>query len=164
VNEPRVEVVEARDDHAAGLIELIQSVFSEYEGVLFLLEELPELRRIASSFRADDGRFWCALRAGRIVGCVGFTASRDPDGVELKKLYVARSERRRGLGDHLTRMVEQEAARRGKRFVELWSDTRFTTAHRFYRRRGYRDDGATRELGDASRSRELYFRKRLSDG
>lgn len=34
--------------------------------------------------------------------------------------------------------------------VELWSDTRFTDAHRLEERLGYRRTGETRELGDLS--------------
>ena len=82
----------------------------------------------------------------------------DGNGVELKKLYVARDERRHKLGHRLTCRVEEAARARGKAFVELWSDVKFDAAHRFYEARGYQRDGRTRELGDASDTVEYYFR------
>jgi putative acetyltransferase len=152
----------ARDDDAPGVIELIGSVFAEYPGVLFLVdEELPELRGIASWARDGGGEMWVAEREGRIVGTCGYTRASAPGGFELKKLYVAASERESGLGSALTSHVEKHIAERGAAFVDLWSDTRFVTAHRFYEKRGY-VRGGTRDLGDKSDTVEFYFRKELA--
>jgi N-acetylglutamate synthase-like GNAT family acetyltransferase len=151
----------ARDDDAQGVIELIGGVFAEYPGVLFLVdEELPELRRIASWAGEHDGEFWVAERQGRIVGTCGYTRAQDPAGFELKKLYVHSGERESGLGSIFAARAESRARERGGRFLDLWSDTRFTTAHRFYERRGY-VRGTTRDLGDKSNTVEFYFRKEL---
>ncbi len=153
---------DARDSDEAGLIELIGSVFAEYPNcVLAVDEEIPELRHIATSFAGWDGRFWIAERDGRIVGCIGLTPAHDPGGIELKKLYVAASERQTGLGSRLTDLVVTEARARGARFIELWSDTKFETAHRFYAKRGFEMTGATRELHDLSDTVEYYFRREL---
>src|SRR5262245_45714447 len=153
---------DARDSDSSGLIELIGSVFGEYPNcVLDVDGELPELRHIARSFAGWCGRFWVAERERRIVGCVGCTPSLEPGGLELKKLYVAESERLSGLGSRLVGLVEHEARARRVRFIDLWSDTRFVTAHRFYERRGYARGAVTRELHDKSATVEAYFRKAL---
>lgn len=149
----------ARDDDFEALCGLIEPIFAEYEGVLFLLEEMPELRCIATTFEGAGGAFWCAEHDGELVGCVGFVPS--DAGVELKKLYVRRDHRRHGLGGSLTACVEDAARARGAAAVELWSDAKFTTAHRFYRGRGYEHDGRTRDLDDASNTTELYFYRRM---
>lgn len=169
---------EAVDDDGPQLIALIGAVFAEYPGCLLDVDgELPELRTIATSFRAWGGRFWVAEDGGRVAGCVGF---KDPEsavsgaggapeaargaggrreaGVELCKLYVAKDARKRGLGGALCALVEAEARARGAGFVELWSDTRFTDAHRLYERRGYVRGPETRALHDISDSVEYYFR------
>lgn len=156
-----VDIVPAKDEHGAALGALIERIFAEYEGVLFLSQEMPELERIATSFEAAGGRFWCAFRGETMVGSVGYTPTGDGHGVELKKLYVAKTEREHGLGGRLLSLVEEAAAGRGAGYVDLWSDTRFVIAHRFYERRGYRKDGRTRELGDASDTVEYYFRREL---
>ncbi len=154
---------DARDSDAEDLIELITSVFDEYPGCVMDVDgEMPELLRIASWFAEHDGEFWVAEQDGRVVGCIGYTPAADPSGVELKKLYVSRSAREGGIGGRLTERVEAAARRRGARFIDLWSDTRFETAHVFYARRGWRKSGATRELHDKSNTVEFYFEKPLT--
>jgi putative acetyltransferase len=157
-----VLIREARDSDAARLIELIGSVFAEYPGcVLDVDGELPELRRIASYFGEHNGRFWVAERDGQLIGSIGFSPASDPSGIELKKLYVAAEARKTGLGAQLVALVEDEARRRSARFIDLWSDTRFTTAHAFYEKRGWMRGPKTRELFDRSATVEYYFRKDL---
>jgi putative acetyltransferase len=152
-----------RDSDAQGLIALIGGVFSEYPGCVLELDgEMPELRRIASYFAEHDGRFWVAEREGEIVGCIGLTPASDPRGIELKKLYVRSTERKSGLGGRLVALVEAAAHERGAAFIDLWSDTRFTTAHAFYEKRGWVRGPNTRELHDLSQTVEYYFSKPLT--
>jgi putative acetyltransferase len=58
--------------------------------------------------------------------------------------------------------VEHEARRTGARMVELWSDTRFTAAHRLYERLGYIRLPETRSLSDLSQTTEFHYRKQLA--
>jgi putative acetyltransferase len=159
---PDIQVRDARDDDAEGLIALIGGCFAEYPGCLLDVDgELPELRAIAAAFRGWGGRFWVAERGGRVVGSAGFTPGKKPGYAELKKLYVERSAREAGLGGALCQLVEDEARKAGHARIDLWSDTRFTTAHRFYERRGYARGPTTRELFDSSNTVEYHFEKAL---
>lgn len=168
--EDPITIRDARDDDAEGLIALLGGVFAEYPGcVLDVDGEMPELRAIATTFARAGGRMWVATREGVVVGSVGMTPSvggaggvGEDAGVELRKLYVHASARRRGLGGRLCALVEDEARARGARFVELWSDTRFVDAHRLYDKRGYVRTGATRELHDLSGTVEYFFRRDLA--
>lgn len=150
---------EARDADAAGLIALLGAVLPEFPRSVFVLDEMPELTAIATWARAHDGAFWVAEREGAIVGCIG--CAPHGAGLELKKLYVAKVERRNGLGAKLLALVEAEAARRNAAFLELWSDDRFHDAHRFYARHGFVDTRETRPLWDASFTVEKHFWKTL---
>lgn len=158
-----ITVREASDDDGLDVAALLGSVFAEYEGCFFVGSEMPELGAIATRFASAGGRFWVAHRAALgvpvLVGCVGW----EPHGtiVELKKLYVASRERRSGLGGRLVDRVEEAARSCGASAIELWSDTRFVTAHRFYEQRGYQPTGALRPLHDASATEEFHFRKEL---
>ena len=157
-------VREARDSDAGALVALIAAVYDEYPGcVLDVDGEAPELLAIRSHFRQLGGRFWVAEQNARLVGSVGFVpaAEAQADGVELRKLYVARRARRSGLGTDLCERVEAAARARGARFLELWSDTRFEDAHRLYAGLGYLRGAHTRALHDRSASIEYYFRKEL---
>ncbi len=151
----------ARDDDEAGLIALIGDVFTEYDGcVLDVDGEMPELRGIATWFAAHDGRFWVAeSETGAVVGCVGIApAATEPGGAELKKFYVAKDWRAIGVGRALWEHVLAAAREREARFMDLWSDTRFQTAHAWYERKGFVRGPTTRDLHDKSQSVEFYFR------
>jgi len=158
-----IEIRSARDSDADGLIRLIGAVFDEYPGcVLDVDGELPELRRIAGWSQEHAGEFFCAERAGTIVGCVGFALAHDAGGIELKKLYVDASERKSGLGGQLLAKIEKRAGELDAKFIDLWSDTRFVTAHAFYEKRGFVRGPVTRPLHDKSHTIEYYFRKELT--
>jgi putative acetyltransferase len=98
-----------------------------------------------------------------VAASVALRPAAGPGGTALKSLYVARGVRRRGLGEQLVSLVEDESRRRGASFVELWTDARFLDAHRLYERLGYIRGPRTRELHDLSRSVELYYRKDLRE-
>ena len=157
---------EARDSDAESLIRLVDTCWAEYPGcVLDVDAEVPELRAIASHFRDRGGRFWVvdAVEEGAagVVGCVGAVPAGNAGGWELLKLYVDPAARRRGLGARLTGLVEDLAQASAGQFVELWSDTRFTDAHRLYERLGYARLAETRELYDLSNTVEYHYLKTL---
>ena len=160
---PEPTIRPARDADEDGLIALIGGCFAEYPGcVLDVDGEIPELRAIATYFARRDGRFWVAESEGSVTGCIGVAPAPDPTGVELLKLYVDSAMRGRGLGGRLVGVVEEEAAQRGARFIELWTDTRFENAHRLYERLGYGRLPETRDLHDLSDTTEYHYRKRLA--
>ena len=158
-----MEIRDAHDEDSEGLFALLKAVFEEY-GCIFDRSELPELCAGATHFAREGGHLWVAIDGCRLVGSGGFTASGAPGSIELRRLYVAREQRGSGLGVELCARVEQEARARGASYVELWSDTRFTRAHRFYERRGYVRGQVTRELHDLSETVEFYYRLDLLPG
>ena len=154
----------ARDEDSWDLIGLIAACWAEYPGcVLDVHGEEPWLLAPATAYREYGGHLWVVELDGRVVASVALRPAADPGGTALKSLYVARSARRRGLGERLVALVEEESRRRGAAFVELWTDTRFLDAHRLYERLGYQRGPRTRELHDLSRSIEYYYRKDLRE-
>jgi len=148
------------DLDSPALIELIEACWAPYPGcVLDVDAEEPWLRAPATAYAGLQGAMWVATLDGEVVACVGLK----PHGkqAELKSLYVAPAARRRGLGGQLIRLVEDAARRLGHRRMELWSDTRFTDAHRLYERLGYRRLPDIRELHDQSQSIEYHYLKGL---
>jgi putative acetyltransferase len=159
-------VRDARDSDAPGLVALVGACFSEYEGcVLDTDTEMVHLLAVATHFAAAGGRAWmvepAAPAAESIVGSVACRPATDPGGLELQMLYVMSSWRRHGLGSRLVTLVEEEAKGREARFVDLWSDTRFTDAHRLYRTLGYDQLPDVRHLHDLSDTSEFHFVKTL---
>jgi len=151
------------DTDAGDLIALVGSCFSEYEGcVLDTEHEMPHLLHASSHFASLGGGAWVAEALGSVVGSVACRPAEGARGLELQMLYVLAPWRCRGLGTRLVEVVEGEATRRGARFVELWTDTRFTDAHRLYRSLGYEQRPDVREFYDLSATREYRFRKFLT--
>ncbi len=158
---PAVRV--AVDSDAHDLIALVGSCFSEYEGcVLDTEHEMTHLLHVATHFAAAGGEAWVAEALRSVVGSVACRPADDAGVLELQMLYVLAPWRHRGLGSRLVGIVEDEAGKRGARIVELWSDTRFTDAHRLYLSLGYDRLPDVRELHDLSATREYRFRKVLS--
>ena len=152
----------AEDDDSDAVIALIDLCWSAYPGVTLDVDlEEPGLRHPATHFRKRDGRMWTAWDGKDLGGVVGYTLDAVGADAELHKLYVHPDQRRSGLGRRLTTLVEQTVRARGARTLELWSDTRFETAHRFYRNLGYSQTGEKRALNDISNSFEYRFVKSL---
>ncbi|GGI05478.1 putative glycolipid-binding domain-containing protein [Egicoccus halophilus] len=149
-----------RDEDAPRLIALIGAAYDEYPGCVLDLPELDDdLPVPATTAARRGGRWWVLEDEGRLVGSVGTGALQDDGSVELKRLYVAASHRRRGLASLLVGRVEAQAAGVGASRVVLWSDTRFLDAHRLYTGAGFVDTGARRDLHDPSHTTEIEFAK-----
>lgn len=157
----------ALDTDCEGLVQLIASAYAEYPGcVLDVEREEPDLLAIASAYARYGGAFTVTIdrMTGEIVASAGWLPSPAPEyrgWLQLRKLYVARAYRRQGLASVLLGGVEARASELGAVGVELWSDTRFLDAHRFYERHGYQRGPATRALFDLSASVEYHFEKRV---
>src|SRR4051812_8653174 len=127
-----------RDDDSGALIELISACWAPYPGMVMDVDaELPHLRAPATAYASLGGRAWAAEgAAGGLAGWAGGVPGSPPASAELRMLYVLASERRAGLGQRLLATAEAAAAGLDATRMELWSDTRFTDAHRFYERNG----------------------------
>ncbi len=152
----------ARDDDAQDLFGLLTLCFAEYPGCYTdPHHDLRDLRQPGSSFASQGGAFWVVDdERGRVCACVALDVP-EAGVAELHRLYVRPDQRRRGLGEIMVRLAEDEARRQGASRMVFWSDTRFTAAHRLYGRLGYRRADETRALGDVSNSVEHRFEKAL---
>jgi putative acetyltransferase len=154
----RLAIRDVTDADAAALIGLVSAAYDEYPGCVLDLPGVDEdLAAPATAAARRGGRWWVVHVDAEVVASVG-TGPRDAAGrLELKRLYVGASHRRRGLATELIRRVEAHAAGLGATAVELWSDTRFGAAHALYGRHGYVDTGQRRRLHDPSDTTEIRF-------
>lgn len=172
-----------RDADADQLADLIGGVFDEYPGCVLDLDGIDaDLRAWATHLTTRGGAGWVLVGDdGRLVACVGVTPTDalpagaasvreaepeptpDTAVVELKRLYVHADARRGGIGRALVGRVESWARSRGGGAVVLWSDTRFTDAHRLYARLGYDQLAARRHLDDPSDTTEVAFVRWLDE-
>ncbi|MBO1906536.1 GNAT family N-acetyltransferase [Microvirga sp. 3-52] len=148
------------DADAQDLFGLLSLCYAEYPGCFVdPHDDLPDLRAAGSSYAATDGAFWAVEdERGRVCACVAVDFP-ERGAAELHRLYVRSDRRGQGLGSLLVRQAENHARARGADRIVLWSDTRFRTAHRLYRRLGYTQVDGQRQLADISKSAEYRFEK-----
>jgi putative acetyltransferase len=151
----------AEDGDAQDLFGLLSLCFAEYPGCFVdPHDDLPDLRAPGSSFRQDNAVFWVSEdERGRVCACLAVDFP-EAGTAEIHRLYVRPDQRGKGLGGSLVRRAEHHARLHGAGRIVLWSDTRFTNAHRLYQRLGYTMTGE-RDLGDISNSMEYGFVKDL---
>jgi putative acetyltransferase len=142
---------------------LIEACFAEYPGCLFSWDEFPELRAPATWAAGRGTRMWVLDgQDAAIDGCICATA--DGQGsIELHKFYLARALRGSGLARQLAARVFERAHESNARSIVLWTDTRFTRAHRFYEKLGFVRQPQTRLLGDISDTAEFFYTLQLAD-
>lgn len=149
------------DDDAAGVIALIGAAYDEHPGCVLDLPGVDADLVAPATSAVERGVAWWVVVDGGIVASVAHGPVRDDGTVELKRLYVAASHRRRGLAEALTRAVAERARVLGAVALEAWSDTRFVDAHRLYERLGFARSPVTRDLDDPSCTCEAHFRLAL---
>jgi N-acetylglutamate synthase-like GNAT family acetyltransferase len=158
-NPSPIRVRAATDADSVGLIRLIEDIFHEYPGCIMDVEnEEYKLKTPATSY----DRFWVLDRDGEVVGCIAASFDQASGEFELQKLYIHADLRCGGWGRRLVEVVEVEARQLGFDEIELWTDTRFETAHRFYVGLGYRKTCRTRDLHDLSKTTEYQFIKSIT--
>ncbi len=150
-----------RDSDADGFIALIGRCWADYPGCVLEMEhEEQELFALASYCAGRGGALWTAEDAGGVVGMAAILPA-DGGAWELKKLYVHPGLHGSGLAHRLLDAAEAHAAAAGAVRLTLWSDTRFTRAHRFYEKRSWVRDGPIRALDDLSHTLEFAYAKPL---
>jgi N-acetylglutamate synthase-like GNAT family acetyltransferase len=142
-----------------GILALIGEIYAEYDCVLNAELEEQHLLEPGPYFRGHGGEFWVVEEEGKIVATAA--VSLHEDSGELKTLYVHPSLRRQGWGRRLTTLTMDYARAAGKPKMILWSDTRFTDAHRLYRNLGFTETGI-RDLHDSNDTVEYGFELLLS--
>ena len=150
------------DADAQDLFGLLSLCYAEYPGCFVdPHDDLPDLISPSSSYAETEGAFWAVEdERGRVCACVAIDFPKSGTA-ELHRLYVRSDRRGQGLGSLLVRQAESHARVRGAERIVLWSDTRFTTAHRLYKRLGYTQIDGQRQLTDISKSAEYRFEKAL---
>lgn len=90
----------------------------------------------ASRYRPPTGCFVLGLAGGEVAAC-GAVDLLDADTAEIKRMWVAPSERGAGVGRRLLARLEDEARRAGRSRVVLDTNGVLAEAIALYRSRGY---------------------------
>jgi L-aminopeptidase/D-esterase-like protein/ribosomal protein S18 acetylase RimI-like enzyme len=147
---------------------------SDTEAATRILEDLPEwfVPESVDEIAADMKRYETLIAEieGRVVGVLVHGPSAwypEPDLVKIHWLAVARSHRGRGIGQALTRSLEDLIRQRGGGVIELMTvadtDTYppYEDTRAFYRAIGYEEFFTDANLQERFKAEMLHFRKRV---
>jgi GNAT superfamily N-acetyltransferase len=126
-----------------------------------------EVDRIADYYAGERFGFWVAEDAGAIVGMFGLEPAGD-SALELRRMYVDPTARRRGIARRMLAFAEAECRRRGVMRLELSTSELQSEALALYRGAGYvieREEAvqqaSNKTLGGGIR--RFYFAKHLQE-
>jgi GNAT superfamily N-acetyltransferase len=113
------------------------------------VEKLANRRREAITQGKEETAV--AELGGNILGFATFGECRDDDKPkattgEVWGIYLRPSHWRNGIGTELLRWVETNLLARNKNEIVLWVLEANAPSRRFYEARGYKEDGATKDL------------------
>src|SRR5262249_23477424 len=138
-----------------GAVLVVRAVYDEYGFIWEPAGYHADLYDLQGRYLDRGHGFWVAEQpGGTIAGTVALECFDPLPGVPgtvmeiddalrlagcdcaLERLYVHPEARRQGIGAALVETVLEEARRRGRQCLEIWSDKRFGDAHRLYVRFG----------------------------
>ena len=145
--------------HGNGPAEVIEHVYREFRFTWDPRGYHWDVLHPEKAYVPPDALFEVAVEGGEVIGTVGGTCH---DGVaELKRLYLYDRHRGRGVGRALLDRFIGWARERGCTRAILWSDKRFTDAHRLYALAGFQVMGE-RICNDPDQSPEFGYALELT--
>ncbi len=146
---------------------VIRTVMTEYGavGTGYSIED-PEVDAMYQAYDNERSLFLVLQTPdGRVVGCGGIAPLRggDPDTCELKKMYFLPEARGKGQGLKIVALLEEEARRRGFRFMYLETIAAMREANGLYKRLDFQPlAGPMGNTGHTACG--LFYGKNLSSG
>lgn len=95
--------------------------------------DAPELRALATHYARNGGALWIAGDGDGMIA----TRPSHASIWEICRVYVMPALHGTSLAATLLETAEAHANQSGAAELELWTDTRFVRAHRFYEKHGY---------------------------
>jgi GNAT superfamily N-acetyltransferase len=96
-----------------------------------------EIDRISAYYGGRDGGFWVAVKGDKVVATFGLERASD-DAMELRRMYVDPSARRRGIARRMLQFAEDECRSRNISQLQLSTAAIQQAALALYRNAGYR--------------------------
>lgn len=96
-----------------------------------------EIDRISAYYEERNGGFWVAISGDQLAGTFGLERV-SADAMELRRMYVEPSVRRKGVGRAMLLFAEDECRRRNVDRLELSTAEIQTAALALYRNAGYK--------------------------
>ena len=103
----------------------------------------PDLLDIQANYFDRGDLFWVAINEeDRVVGCIGYSKTENPEEAFLHRLFVKDSEKHKGIGTRLLQTAENEMRKQGitVSLVHLGEPReQWFESYAFYPKHGYRE-------------------------
>lgn len=147
----------ALPEDQAAIMALIDAVYREYGDCLYTAGADSDLLDIATHYFHVGGVFMVLDDAGVLRGTHAVLPVADRPGVgSFHRLYLDAALRGGVWGPRLMDWAIGWARAHGMHRVEFWSDVRFTRAHTFFARFGFRRDGQIRAMDNGAMPYQEY--------
>jgi GNAT superfamily N-acetyltransferase len=137
------------------LIDIIHRTIESY-GYIFELEfELADFLDFDAYYSDGKAELYVIEHDGVVAGCGALKLNGEIP--YLSRIYVDEVYRGNGYGKAIVLHLMRRNVALGHVHLELWSDTRFRTAHALYEKLGYVFTGRVRPLGDINNCFEYHY-------
>lgn len=147
----------AKAEDIPRLIEIIQTTIESYDYIFELEFELPDFLDFDTYYQPGHAELYVIETEAGIIGCGALKL--DKPIPYLSRIYVTETERGKGWGKRIVQFLMQRNQELGNTALELWSDTKFRTAHAMYEKLGFVFSGRVRPLWDINYCFEYHYSK-----
>ncbi len=125
-----------QDNDQIPIKELIRACYAEYDYQLDINGYDKDIENIGENYNGNKACFWVFENNSIIIACIAINAI-DSKNAELKRFYIDKSYRGKGIADELYNEVINWCKENKKIFLHLKTDVNFTRAINFYKRKGF---------------------------
>ena len=128
------------DIHKKDVADLILKIQTTEFGIPITLELQPDLNEIPLFYQTNDGNFWIAEIAGKIIGTISLLDIGNRKAA-LRKMFVDKNYRGKefGVGQKLLNTLIDWGRHKGFTEIFLGTTEKFTRAQRFYEKNGFEE-------------------------
>lgn len=118
--------------------DLIFDILAEYGLPCETCGADEDVLNVETAYWSNGGQFWVVEYQSELVGTAGFyPVHRQPQSVEIRKMYLRSDVRGKGLGRHLLGLLETMIAAEGYRHIWIETASVLTAAVQLYESSGY---------------------------
>ena len=131
-----MQIIEYTDKYKQQVIELILHIQNDEAGIALGIDEQPDLLDVDRFYLSSGGMFWLAVDGEQLIGTIALM-DKGSGGCVLKKFFVAKKYRSKGVGFALYKTFLAYAKEHGFEHVVLDTPSVAKASHRFYEKAGF---------------------------
>lgn len=126
------------EKYKKNIIDLILNIQNNEANINLSIEEQPDLLDIEKYYQIKGGQFWIAVNEkDRVIGTIAYMSRENDYGI-LKKFFVDKNYRCKGIGFKLYKNLLEFANEKNCKGLILDTPSVAVNSHRFYEKMGFR--------------------------